>query len=1229
MKRLLLALALAAVTAATASAWTLTLTSSPAPAATLSGAGEYDEGDEVTVTATRASAYSNFTFMGWIDADDPSATVLSSSTSFAYEMPGRDVTLVATYKFNPTIPGDPDTPIIPEPTYTVTISANPAGSTSSITSSFTAEAGTTKAVSVTPTSGLFTFVEWRDGEGQVVSTEKSFTYTVPTEDSQLIACLQFSPTPPADYNINYWDPTTGELLISSISSTLATACDNAIGGSSYRSLVKKLTITCPLTVSQLSYVRSYLKSTLTTLDLRLTQVSEFGSSAFSGLSALTTLILPAETTSFGASSFYGCTSLETITIYATEPPTFTSSSSYFATSVPSTCIVYVPNESVATYESASSWCDKDIRPMYDESTAVGPDDEGWNDLSLLHKLPVAYTHTGEDGATLQYCVEGDDEWHTLVSSLTTGQQVDTWVVTNLSKSVKHHTIEYRLLSADGSTVVPLDDLKEELVDMSHAAVTMQGTWYYDFGNEICPEPSVNGLSTDQFTRIYANNTAAGYATVKVAGVYPYSIGTHNVTFKITALPLPGELALAHPDTEIQYQAASIKPEWVFTDERCAQFVSGTDYKESWSNNYYPGTGKLTVTAVNKNFSGTLTLTFTIVKGTPLERAYTYGLTLPDEETIYDGAAHYATIKTSRTLSGEAILLHKYSDTQEVVDGNPIDADTYDVYLGFEEGDYTLAAEPRLIYTYTIFDLADQEWEALQSLSDELALLGYTTGWNLSGTKIAAMKFKEIKLKGGHVVSLDLAGKNLAGRFPSSIFQLQSLQSVDMSDNYLSGEITSSATLPELTALDLHSNSFIGDLYELSQLFPSLASLDVDDNSFSAVSSPLDPALDLSYVGQNTGVTVALDLLSARENHAALRAMLPTIATYRHAEQDYAEAEPLELWLTTSAYNRVSLLPEATSWAMSLYCDIDDFIATAVSANTLYNESNGASIRCLADNSAAMTAIFTFPTGDTNFDASIDVMDVQNTINQVFDERDVTVPFNLTAADSRADGVVNVLDVSATVDLVLQSSSTTPSSVSRLRSVDDMVLAYVDQAGWLVISSDEPVAAFDITILTPHEALTSTITELGALGFNYKVNQADGLIRIVAWSLNGSKIDEGVTQLFYAGDHATISSVMLANSAARRITTAATGSSGVSLLRGHNTSIELLRDAIVVNASKALCDASVTVTTPEGRIAASSRMATLPTGETRIKLATELTPGMYIVVLKSATRETVAMKTILK
>ena len=81
-------------------------------------------------------------------------------------------------------------------------------------------------------------------------------------------------------------------------------------------------------------------------------VVTIGSSTFASAYMLDEVTIPAGVTSIGASAFNGCFGLETVHVLPTTPPTLGTKA---FTSVPGTCIFYVPAGTIDAYKAATNW----------------------------------------------------------------------------------------------------------------------------------------------------------------------------------------------------------------------------------------------------------------------------------------------------------------------------------------------------------------------------------------------------------------------------------------------------------------------------------------------------------------------------------------------------------------------------------------------------------------------------------------------------------------------------------------------------------------------------------------------------------------------------------------------------------------------------------------------------------------------------------------------------------
>ncbi|MCM1489880.1 MAG: chitobiase/beta-hexosaminidase C-terminal domain-containing protein, partial [Muribaculum sp.] len=176
---------------------TLTLTLSTPGVATLYGAGTYTEGTRQRVYIANIKTY--YTFVNWTDQD---GEVVSTSSDFYYVMPDKKVTLTAnfTYNFtyNPSNPAEPGTPHVPRK-LTLT-SSHPGAAT--LYGAGTYNEGSSQRVYLTNVQNYYTFVNWTDDEGKVVSTSRDFQYVMPDRNVTLTANFTYdyiyNPANPAE-----------------------------------------------------------------------------------------------------------------------------------------------------------------------------------------------------------------------------------------------------------------------------------------------------------------------------------------------------------------------------------------------------------------------------------------------------------------------------------------------------------------------------------------------------------------------------------------------------------------------------------------------------------------------------------------------------------------------------------------------------------------------------------------------------------------------------------------------------------------------------------------------------------------------------------------------------------------------------------------------------------------------------------------------------------------------
>lgn len=335
-----------------------------------SSAQRYAEGASVYL-----SAYTNtgFRFVNWLQGD----SVVSTSASFYYTMPAKNVTLTAVFKYNPDSPSDPDSLGI---YYTLTVEAQPKQAGSFNVSNAEVMKGHTTTLYAYSNTG-YRFKGWKMGDS-IVSTSSPYTYTMGNKDTHIIGLFEYNPSNPENPGKNSWDETMGEVIVDDFTpGSLYSAITTAIGGSgsSYRNKVKKITVAGKMSSNDFGIANNFANCSIVDIS-RTYGYTEIPSYAFDYNTALQHILLPACVTAIGYEAFYQCTNLAEISCYAEIPPTVDDYAFY---GVADRVVVHVPYSSIQLYSEAEVWKDFVI-----ESFSVQPTIE---DFTFTDDLDVTYS----------------------------------------------------------------------------------------------------------------------------------------------------------------------------------------------------------------------------------------------------------------------------------------------------------------------------------------------------------------------------------------------------------------------------------------------------------------------------------------------------------------------------------------------------------------------------------------------------------------------------------------------------------------------------------------------------------------------------------------------------------------------------------------------------------------------------------------------------------------------
>lgn len=429
----------------------------------------------------------------------------------------------------------------------------------------------------------------------------------------------------------------------------------------------------------------------------------------------------------------------------------------------------------------------------------------------------------------------------------------------------------------------------------------------------------------------------------------------------------------------------------------------------------------------------------------------------------------------------------------------------------EEGETTTRSDNFFYWKVEIVPprVNEDDWLILQDAYQQMGDgEGWTAPWTFESEWRPVSDLPGVQLRGGRVVSVNLANNNLSGTFPTTLLKLACLETLNVGNNDLTGDIgqTMEAFMEENPELDVAvktlnvaNSNYSGNIGLFAQYFPHLESLNAQDNQLGEVSPMIATTVtDLKLGNQEIDktVTVHLNNLTAE----ALMAQVPTILLYDHAKQLYST--DINLLCTTADQSR----------EFRLTCQDGELtIPDATSTDGYYGQSGDVFSVAVADADwqpvgSSFNLKMEFELGDANLDGVINVQDLQTIIN--FTSEDYkTSPFNYAAANLWSDEVIDVKDVEKMADVLLAIDD--EASGGEMGGEEDPTDAsiYIKQ-GQLWIGTETPVSAFELTLSNADAPVLNE--QLEQMGFICRVNSKNGITRIVGYSMSGGQLPKGET-----------------------------------------------------------------------------------------------------------------------
>lgn len=426
-------------------------------------------------------------------------------------------------------------------------------------------------------------------------------------------------------------------------------------------------------------------------------------------------------------------------------------------------------------------------------------------------------------------------------------------------------------------------------------------------------------------------------------------------------------------------------------------------------------------------------------------------------------------------------------------------------------------------------LSDEEWTILSEVNDELVNCGWESEWHKFSGVCAPDYYPHIELSNGHISSIDLSGSSdynyskITGEFPTSVLKLPYIESIDLSYNALNGnpaELIKTFREDNPTAglnvkeLWMNSNRLSGDLSEIPPLFPQLTTLHLAGNCFSEVSSPLPETItSVSISNQTIDREVVFDITGVPGSNRVDN--WPTILLYNPQTHSFVTNIDGTFYYGGAGYG---------SLRGKLEYNDEMLILKKIQSNMCrYVGENGGKIECTVEKDennpckGSLTLIFRFNPGDSNFDTAVDILDLQTIVLDILQQLPEDKPYNRSAAnvypteeDRRNDPKVNVQDIVVLVNMLLEEESPSPQSILRVNGSVDAQGSVYCKHGKLFITSDVPVAAFDITVDNcDFENISETLDEIG---FAYSVRETEAGFRIIGYNLENKALPSGDVEI---------------------------------------------------------------------------------------------------------------------
>ena len=430
--------------------------------------------------------------------------------------------------------------------------------------------------------------------------------------------------------------------------------------------------------------------------------------------------------------------------------------------------------------------------------------------------------------------------------------------------------------------------------------------------------------------------------------------------------------------------------------------------------------------------------------------------------------------------------------------------------------------------YTGDVLAEEDFAVMQALYQQLDGANWNQPWDLTNNHRSVGKWYGVTFDGDYISSIDLSAQGLKGTLSHEVFTLVRLQTLNISDNQIDGDL--GTLLPEnfvnakLNEVNLTGNQFTGDLYPFASKLPNVTKLYVAYNRLTAISEPIsEEKLTLSnfqYGSQFLDYHTKVPVVTTQQPAIEVTLGEPfdfafnTLQSYRHDNQDYNLNDNYLYYIYPNTNNGISrgrvALRRANAtaqWNLSTqsgeYFEAPKGVPVAMSMDS-YNNYR-------PTNNNPTIFVFDWTDGDINGDSDVDVADLQNVIYFAMnDSKPNGSTFNYSAADENLDKVIDIRDAVLNINHILEQTGSSPALARSTRSGATMLVpnnTVVLDNGALLLNNNDQVAALQFTIVGARESDIVRGTGLPK-GFSISAQNVPGGVKIIICSFDGQYLPQG-------------------------------------------------------------------------------------------------------------------------